>query len=92
MKQQVEKIKINEKEDEVEINLLDLFNYYRKKILFIIAGLLFAAGPIRTFLLSRLQSQQIEAASKLALHLNILQQRKFIWFQHQKTQWSILLI
>jgi hypothetical protein len=34
MKQQVEKIKINEKEDEVEINLLDLFNYYRKKILF----------------------------------------------------------
>ena len=38
MKQQVEKIKINEKEDEVEINLLDLFNYYRRKILFIIAG------------------------------------------------------
>lgn len=37
MKQQVEKIKINEKEDEVEINLLDLFNYYRKKILFIVA-------------------------------------------------------
>lgn len=37
MKQQVEKIKINEKEDEVEINLLDLFNYYRKKILNCIA-------------------------------------------------------
>ena len=43
MKQQVEKIKINEKEDEVEINLLDLFNYYRKKILFIIAGFLIGA-------------------------------------------------
>ena len=43
MKQQVEKIKINEKEDEVEINLLDLFNYYRKKILFIIAGFLIEA-------------------------------------------------
>lgn len=36
-------------------------------ILFIIAGLLFAAGPIRTFLLSRLQSQQIEAASNITL-------------------------
>ena len=43
MKQQVEKIKINEKEDEVEINLLDLFNYYRKKIFFIIAGFLIGA-------------------------------------------------
>ena len=43
MKQQTEKIKINEKEDEVEINLLDLFNYYRKKILFIIAGFLIGA-------------------------------------------------
>ena len=36
-------------------------------ILFIIAGLLFAAGPIRTFLLSRLQTQQIEAASNITL-------------------------
>lgn len=33
MKQQVNKINMNEKEDEVEINLLDLFNYYRKKII-----------------------------------------------------------
>ena len=79
MKQQVEKIKINEKEDEVEINLLDLFNYYRKKILFIIAGFLIGAIIAGVW-------------TKLALHLNILQQRKFIWFQHQKTQWSILLI
>ena len=36
-------------------------------ILFIIAGLLFAAGPIRTFLLSRLQSEQIQAASNITL-------------------------
>ena len=72
MKQQVEKIKINEKEDEVEINLLDLFNYYRKKILFIIAG--FLIGAIIAGVWTKLQ------------------QRKFIWFQHQKTQWSILLI
>ena len=33
MKQQVDNINMNEKEDEVEINLLDLFNYYRKKII-----------------------------------------------------------
>lgn len=43
MKQQLEKININDKEDEIEINLLDLFNYYRKKILFIIAGFLIGA-------------------------------------------------
>ena len=36
-------------------------------ILFIIAGVLFAAGPIRTFLLSRLQSEQIQAASNLTV-------------------------
>ena len=44
MKQQVDKINMNEKEDEVEINLLDLFNYYRKKIIFIIIG--FVVGAI----------------------------------------------
>lgn len=44
MKQQVNKINMNEKEDEVEINLLDLFNYYRKKIIFIIIG--FVVGAI----------------------------------------------
>lgn len=43
MKQQLEKININDKEDEIEINLLDLFNYYRKKILFVIAGFLIGA-------------------------------------------------
>ena len=79
MKQQVEKIKINEKEDEVEINLLDLFNYYRKKILFIIAGFLIGAIIAGVW-------------TKVGITPNILQQRKFIWFQHQKTQWSILLI
>ena len=36
-------------------------------ILFIIAGLLFAVGPIRTFLLSRLQSEQMQAASNVTL-------------------------
>lgn len=36
-------------------------------ILFIIAGVLFAVGPIRTFLLSRLQSEQIQAASNLTI-------------------------
>ena len=36
-------------------------------ILFIIAGLLFAADPIRTFLLSRLQSEQMQAASTVTL-------------------------
>ena len=44
MKQQVDNINMNEKEDEVEINLLDLFNYYRKKIIFIIIG--FVVGAI----------------------------------------------
>ena len=36
-------------------------------ILFIISGLLFAVGPIRTFLLSRLQSEQMQAASNVTL-------------------------
>lgn len=36
-------------------------------ILFIIAGILLAAGPIRTFLLSRLQSEHIQAASNLTI-------------------------
>ena len=36
-------------------------------ILFIIAGVLFAAGPIRTYMLSRLQNEQIQAASKITI-------------------------
>ena len=36
-------------------------------ILSIISGLLFAVGPIRTFLLSRLQSEQMQAASNVTL-------------------------
>ena len=51
MKQQVDNINMNEKEDEVEINLLDLFNYYRKKIIFIIIG--FVVGAIRAGLVTK---------------------------------------
>ena len=79
MKQQVEKIKINEKEDEVEINLLDLFNYYRKKVLFIIAGFLIGAIIAGVW-------------TKVGITPKYLQQRKLYGFSIKKTQWSILLI
>ena len=55
MKQQVDNINMNEKEDEVEINLLDLFNYYRKKIIFIIIGFVVGAiiaGLVTKFLIT----------------------------------------
>ena len=61
----IEMEKIEEKKSKNPKKPKKKFNWriFLATILFIIAGVLFAAGPIRTFLLSRLQSQQIEAAS-----------------------------
>ena len=73
MKQQVDNINMNEKEDEVEINLLDLFNYYRKKIIFIIIG--FVVGAIIAGLVT-----------KFLITQSTLLQLKYTWYLHQIIQ------
>ena len=65
----MEKLQERQQQKKPKKNKKKKFNWriFLATILFIIAGVLFAAGPIRTYMLSRLQSEQAKASVNLTL-------------------------